>query len=82
MTKHLNQLDLAHRWAMSPRTLERWRWTGEGPRFLKLNGRVTYRLENVQEFEAERLRASTTKLVPAERGSCLTPKRAASQAAE
>lgn len=61
MTKHLNQLELARRWAMSPQTLERWRWTGEGPRFLKLNGRVAYRLEDIEQFQAERLRASTTK---------------------
>ncbi len=66
MTKHLNQLDLARRWAMSPRTLERWRWTGEGPSFLKLNGRVAYRLEDIEEIEAERLRASTTKPIKAE----------------
>jgi hypothetical protein len=27
---------------MSERTLERWRWLGQGPRFLKLGGRVAY----------------------------------------
>lgn len=27
---HLNQVELAARWKISPRTLERWRWTGEG----------------------------------------------------
>lgn len=26
---HLNQVELAARWKISPRTLERWRWTGE-----------------------------------------------------
>jgi hypothetical protein len=30
---HLNQVELAARWKISPRTLERWRWTGEGPAF-------------------------------------------------
>ncbi len=27
--KHLNQIDLAKRWNLSHRTLERWRCTGE-----------------------------------------------------
>lgn len=58
-TKHLNQIDLAARWNISHRTLERWRWTGEGPRFVKLGGRVVYRLEEVEEYEREQIRAST-----------------------
>ena len=58
---HLNQLELARRWAMSPRTLERWRWTGEGPRYLKVGKRVVYRLDDVEAFEAERLHESTSQ---------------------
>lgn len=58
-TKHLNQIDLADRWNISHRTLERWRWTGEGPRFIKLGGRVLYRLGDVEAFEAEQLRSRT-----------------------
>ena len=42
MTRHLRQKDLAERWHVSPRTLERWRWLGRGPRFLKVGGRVVY----------------------------------------
>lgn len=57
---HLNQTELAARWKISPRTLERWRWTGEGPRFVKLGGRVVYRLEDIEEYEREQIRASTT----------------------
>ena len=59
-TKHLNQIDLAARWNISHRTLERWRWTGEGPRFVKLGGRVVYRLEDVEDYEREQIRAITT----------------------
>jgi glucose-6-phosphate 1-dehydrogenase len=55
MTKHLNQLELARRWALSPRTLERWRWTGVGPRYLKVGKRIVYRLSDVEAFEQERL---------------------------
>jgi hypothetical protein len=61
MTTHLHQVDLARRWKLSPRTLERWRWTGEGPQFVKLGGRVVYRLEDVEAFEVGRLRASTPR---------------------
>lgn len=34
----LNQIELAARWKISHRTLERWRWAQEGPRYLKLGG--------------------------------------------
>jgi hypothetical protein len=47
----LNQVDLARRWKISPRTLERWRWLGEGPQYLKLGGRVLYRVADIEEFE-------------------------------
>jgi hypothetical protein len=46
---------------MSERTLERWRWLGQGPQFLKLGGRVAYRLEDIEAFEAEQLRQSTPR---------------------
>lgn len=55
----LNQTELAARWSISARTLERWRWTGEGPAFLKIGGRVVYRLEDVQAYEQARQRRST-----------------------
>ena len=35
-TRHLSQTELAARWNISHRTLERWRWTGEGPQFIKI----------------------------------------------
>lgn len=59
MTRHLRQKDLAERWHVSPRTLERWRWLGGGPRFLKIGGRVIYRLEDVEAFERAQLRKDT-----------------------
>jgi len=56
--RHLSQIELAARWNISHRTLERWRWTGEGPKFIKLGGRVIYRLEDVEAFEVEQIRGS------------------------
>jgi Helix-turn-helix domain len=56
---YLTQVELAVRWRISPRTLERWRWAGEGPRFIKIGGLVRYRLEDIERFEAEQLRQIT-----------------------
>jgi len=58
IVRHLDQRDLAVRWRISPRTLERWRWQRKGPRFLKIGGRVVYRLEDVEAFEVETVRES------------------------
>ncbi len=57
--RHLNQIELAARWNISPRTLERWRWLGEGPVFIKMGGRVVYRLEDVEAYEQAQARQST-----------------------
>lgn len=53
--KHMTQAELAARWRVSPRTLERWRAFGDGPCWLKLCGRVVYRIEDVRAFEADHL---------------------------
>ena len=50
--RHLNQIELSDRWGISHRTLERWRWLGEGPAYLKIGGRVLYRLEDIEAYEA------------------------------
>lgn len=63
--KHLNQRQLADRWDVSEATLERWRSEGIGPVFLKLQGRVLYRLEDVESFESDSLRKSTSERVDA-----------------
>jgi len=55
--RHLNQIELDRRWRMSHRTLERWRWQSQGPRYLKVGGRVVYRLDDVEAFEAAQVRA-------------------------
>ncbi len=47
----LTEADLASRWAMSPKTLQRWRMEGRGPHYLKLGKRVSYPLNAVIAFE-------------------------------
>lgn len=56
----LTQRDLAKRWGNSGRTLERWRVNGIGPEYLRLNGRVRYRLDAVLAFEEACRRRSTS----------------------
>jgi hypothetical protein len=53
---HLNQIELARRWRISPRTLERWRWLNQGCAYLKIGGRVVYRLEDIEAYEAAQRR--------------------------
>lgn len=59
--RHLNQRELAQRWDVSEATLERWRSDGIGPVFLKLQGQVRYRIEDVEAYEIDCLRRSTSK---------------------
>ncbi|SLN47135.1 hypothetical protein PSA7680_02423 [Pseudoruegeria aquimaris] len=55
----LNQKELAARWRISHRTLERWRWAREGPVYMKIGGRVVYRLEDILAFERAMLLGKT-----------------------
>lgn len=64
VVRHLNQEDLAERWNISTRTLERWRWIGEGVRFVKIGGRVRYRLDDIEAYEEQQLRTSTSDIPP------------------
>ncbi len=66
--KHLNQIELSRRWSLSPRTLERWRWLREGPVYLKIGGRVVYRLEDIEAYEAKQRRSSASAAARARRG--------------
>ena len=59
--RHLNQRQLAERWDLSEATLERWRSEGIGPVFLKLQGQVRYRIEDIESFEVDSLRKSTSE---------------------
>ncbi len=52
----LNQIDLARKWQMSERTLEAWRWRKIGPRWIRIGGRIRYKLEDVEAYEAAHAR--------------------------
>ena len=57
----LNENELAQRWGVSPKTLQRWRSEGRGPRYLKLSKRVGYPVDAVIQFKCEALHDSTSE---------------------
>lgn len=58
VVRHLTQRELADRWRISPRTLERWRWVGQGPSYLRIGGSICYRVEDIESFEAAQCRVA------------------------
>ena len=60
-TTHFDQLQLAERWGLSPKTLERWRVIGTGPKYIRLPGKVIYRLCDIEAYENECLVSSTAE---------------------
>lgn len=55
---YLTPQELAARWRISPRTLERWRRVKTGPNFHKISGKVTYSIIDIETYERHR-RAET-----------------------
>lgn len=51
MTTVLTEADLATRWCMSPKTLQRWRNQQIGPPYLKFGKQVRYPLAAVEDYE-------------------------------
>lgn len=43
---------LAERWHCSASRLQRWRAANQGPMYLKIGGKVLYRIEDIRGFEA------------------------------
>ena len=73
--RYLRPNELADRWHISWKTLARWRWTGDGPRFLKVSGKVLYRIEDVEAFEAAHVRSCTDESAVAVAAQSFAPKR-------
>ena len=48
---NLTETELAKRWGVSPKTLQRWRSENRGPSYLKLSKRVSYPVEDILAFE-------------------------------
>jgi len=46
----LNEYELSERLRVSIATVRRWRYTGGGPRFLKLGSLVRYKREDIDQW--------------------------------
>lgn len=60
MKTYLTTEKLAEFLNISIQTLNKWRWEGKGPRFVKLGSRVVYDLADVETYVAAQVRQSTT----------------------
>jgi predicted DNA-binding transcriptional regulator AlpA len=61
MTPLLTQRDLAALTKLSPRTIERLRCVGGGPKFVRVRGSIRYRIEDVEAWIASRVVANTSE---------------------
>ncbi|MBA3814467.1 MAG: DNA-binding protein [Alphaproteobacteria bacterium] len=60
-TLFLTSRQLAKRWNINAATLRQWRWFKKGPQFQKVEGNIRYKLEVIERFENELIRAHTTE---------------------
>ena len=52
--------EAANRLGVEPSTLANWRWSGRGPRYVKIGGRVRYRLLEIAQHLDRQTRTSTS----------------------
>ncbi len=53
--------DLAQRWNVRIQTLQKWRIANEGPRYIKIGGRVMYNMKEIAQYEKERTFCGTSR---------------------
>lgn len=54
-SKFLREGELAGRWRVNVKTLQRWRYQSKGPNYVKFAGRVVYPIDVIEAFEAQHL---------------------------
>jgi predicted site-specific integrase-resolvase len=52
--------EAARRLGVESSTLANWRWSGRGPKYVKLGGRVRYRASDLADYLDAQTRASTS----------------------
>lgn len=57
----LTPSSLAARWKMTPEALNQWRWNGKTPSYLKMGKKILYDLEEIERFEAQKVRHNTSQ---------------------
>mgnify|MGYP000378989019 CR=1 FL=1 len=61
---YFTEVELALRWDLSPKTLQRWRTDGRGPHFLKFSKCVRYPIDEIMVFENNGTHLRVVKAVP------------------
>ena len=59
-TKLLTETQVAERLNLRVATLRRWRWLGQGPRFIKIGAAVRYDPQELRDYLAKQVRSSTS----------------------
>ena len=59
-TKLLTESQVADILNLRVATLRRWRWIGQGPRFIKIGAAVRYDPEQLKAYLAKQVRSSTS----------------------
>jgi predicted DNA-binding transcriptional regulator AlpA len=64
-TDHLlHEAEVAKILSIKVSTLRRWRWAGEGPKFIKIGAAVRYDPQALKDYLAGRVRTSTSDVGP------------------
>ena len=59
-TPYLTPQQLAKRWQFSHKTLEKWRYQGIGPRYIKIGKNLLYAMSDVVAFEQQGRNSKTS----------------------
>jgi len=59
----LTEDDLSLYWGVKKHTLQKWRSTGDGPKYYKIGGHIRYPLKYVLKYQKERFFNSTSSRV-------------------
>ncbi len=62
---NLSEKEAAEYLGLTVHTMRRWRWSGDGPRFLKMGSRCLYPVAELEAYQASCLRRSTSDSGPA-----------------
>ncbi|MBJ6370777.1 helix-turn-helix domain-containing protein [Sedimentitalea sp. CAU 1593] len=57
----MRERELAWRWKVSRRTLQRWRTEGFGPAYILIGGTIRYRMADILNFERRQSLGGTKK---------------------
>ena len=52
--------ELAKRWRVHVNSVERWRREGKPPNFITINGKILYKLADIEDLELAKRKSQTT----------------------